>query len=86
MPRKEKLEGYQARFCDNSQEQEDSESLKTKIKKVLSFSLELFLFWSLVGATGFEPAALRSRTVRATKLRYAPQRILVYCFLFFLST
>gem|GEM_PF-5029315 len=26
----------------------------------------------LVGATGFEPATSRSRTVRATKLRYAP--------------
>lgn len=29
---------------------------------------------ALVGATGFEPAASRSRTVRATKLRYAPNR------------
>ena len=28
----------------------------------------------LVGATGFEPATLRPRTVRATKLRYAPPR------------
>ena len=26
----------------------------------------------VVGATGFEPATLRSRTVRATKLRHAP--------------
>ncbi len=28
----------------------------------------------LVGATGFEPATLRSRTVRATKLRHAPSK------------
>jgi hypothetical protein len=28
--------------------------------------------WKLVGATEFEPATLRSRTVRATKLRHAP--------------
>ena len=26
----------------------------------------------MVGATGFEPAASRSRTVRASQLRYAP--------------
>ena len=26
----------------------------------------------MVGARGFEPPTLRSRTVRATKLRYAP--------------
>ena len=30
-----------------------------------------FFIW-VVGATGLEPAALRSRTARATKLRYAP--------------
>jgi hypothetical protein len=28
----------------------------------------------LVGARGFEPPTSRSRTVRATKLRYAPYR------------
>ena len=27
----------------------------------------------MVGATGFEPATSRSRTVRATQLRYAPK-------------
>jgi hypothetical protein len=27
----------------------------------------------MVGMTGFEPAASRSRTVRATKLRYIPK-------------
>src|SRR3989441_12202256 len=30
----------------------------------------------VVGARGFEPPPSRSRTVRATKLRYAPYRIL----------
>ncbi len=29
----------------------------------------------LVGARGFEPPTLRSRTVRATKLRHAPSKI-----------
>ncbi len=29
----------------------------------------------LVGARGFEPPTLRSRTVRATKLRHAPSRV-----------
>jgi hypothetical protein len=28
----------------------------------------------VVGARGFEPPTLRSRTVRATKLRYAPSK------------
>ncbi len=30
----------------------------------------------LVGMTGFEPAASRSRTVRSTKLSYIPKKIL----------
>src|SRR5207247_11258744 len=33
---------------------------------------------SLVGARGFEPPTSRSRTVRATRLRYAPTRP-AYC-------
>lgn len=32
----------------------------------------------MVGAPGFEPGASRSRTVRATKLRYAPLTQIVY--------
>ena len=32
----------------------------------------------MVGAPGFEPGASRSRTVRATKLRYAPLQRIVY--------
>jgi hypothetical protein len=31
----------------------------------------------MVGAAGFEPATLRTRTVRATKLRYAPTAITI---------
>ncbi len=38
----------------------------------------------MVGAAGFEPTAFRTRTERATKLRYAPTNLLYYN-LFFIS-
>src|SRR5436190_5159743 len=39
---------------------------------------EPVLLVKLVGATGFEPAASRSRTERSTKLSHAPKEIPVY--------
>src|SRR5436190_4280055 len=35
--------------------------------------------WGMVGARGFEPPASRSRTVRSTKLSYAPESELAGC-------
>ena len=40
---------------------------KTKGRRRMPTTLD-----KLVGTTGFEPATSRSRTVRATKLRYVP--------------
>ena len=37
----------------------------------------------VVGARGFEPPTLRSRTVRATKLRYAPSKNLNVSLIFY---
>jgi hypothetical protein len=36
------------------------------------FIMKILWEENLVGARGFEPPTLRSRTVRATKLRHAP--------------
>ncbi len=38
------------------------------------FILSELILGRLVGARGFEPPTLRSRTVRATKLRHAPSK------------
>ena len=56
---------------------DDRVAFKGDELKVLQIKEEVL--GKVVGARGFEPPTLRSRTVRATKLRHAPLKVSAQC-------